>query len=393
MTDATRAFDGVHRRNLSKVLRLVHADGALPRSRITEATGLNRSTVASLVGELVDLQLVVERPPDPTRRVGRPSPIVDVDLRTVVVAVNPEVDAVTFGVVALGGRVVHRERVEMDHIVSPEETAELVNATIGRWAEGELAGCRVVAIGLAVPGIVRADDGLVRWAPHLEWSQAPLRALVEEATHLPASVGNDASLGALAEHLFGAGRGVDDIVYLNGGASGIGGGIIIGGASVGGAGGYAGEFGQNRPGIGSLEDRRAGDGVLEDEVSRARLLEAVGLAKADEPTLAGALAASPRPEVAEELARQRRILATALGNAINVLNPSLVILGGFLATIASSDQAELERAVAAQTVPTIFEGTRIVVARLGEDRLLIGAGELALARLLDDPESVLSTPP
>ena len=96
--------------------------------------------------------------------------------------------------------------------------------------------------------------------------------------------------------------------------------------------------------------------------------------------------------MADELARQRRILATALGNAINVLNPSLVILGGFLATIASSDEAELERAVAAQTVPTIFEGTRIVVAELGEDRLLIGAGELALAPLLDDPESVLSTP-
>ncbi len=51
--------------------------------------------------------------------------------------------------------------------------------------------------------------------------------LVEEATGIPASVGNDASLGAIAEHLFGAGRGVDDMVYLNGGASGIGGGLIV----------------------------------------------------------------------------------------------------------------------------------------------------------------------
>ena len=274
MTDLTRAFDGVHRRNLSKVLRLVHADGAQPRSRITEATGLNRSTVASRVGELAELGLVTERAPDPTRRVGRPSPIVDVELGTVAVAVNPEVDAITLGVIALGGRVLHRERLAMDHVVTPEETAALVQSTIARWDGDALAGCRVTAVGLAVPGIVRAGDGLVRWAPHLEWSQAPLRALVEDATGLPASVGNDASLGALAEHLFGAGRGVDDIVYLNGGASGIGGGIIVGGISVGGAGGYAGEFGQNRPGIGSLDDRRAAEGVLEDEVSRAPLLEA-----------------------------------------------------------------------------------------------------------------------
>ena len=77
------------------------------------------------------------------------------------------------------------------------------------------------------------------------------------AIGLPTVVDNDASLGAVAEHLFGAGRGVDDIVYLNGGASGIGGGLIVHGRLVGGAGGYAGEFGQNRPGIATTDDRRA----------------------------------------------------------------------------------------------------------------------------------------
>ena len=157
------------------------------------------------------------------------------------------------------------------------------------------------------------------------------------ATGLPTAVGNDASLGAIAEHLFGAGRGVDDIVYLNGGASGIGGGLIVHGLPVGGSAGYAGEFGQNRPGIASLDDRRADGGVLEDEVSRARLLEVVGLDHGDEPALAAALAASDSPAVADEVDRQLRILATALCNAVNVLNPSLVVLGGFLATLAERD--------------------------------------------------------
>ena len=87
-------------------------------------------------------------------------------------------------------------------------------------------------------------------------------------TGLPTVVGNDASLGAIAEHLYGAARGIDDVVYLNGGASGIGGGLIVHGMPVAGAGGYAGEFGQNRPGIASDSDRRAEDGVLEDEVSQ-----------------------------------------------------------------------------------------------------------------------------
>lgn len=385
MSDRGGTFDGVHRRNLSKVLRLVHVDGPLSRARLTALTGLNRSTVATLVSELVELGLVLEHAPDPTNRVGRPSPIVAADPDVLAIAVNPEVDAITIAAVGLDGRIPVRERIAVDHLPSPEETAELVVATRDRWVTDELRRARLVGVGLAVPGLVRASDGLVRWAPHLEWTDAPLRALVEDATGLPVTVGNDASLGAHAEHLFGAGRGVDDLVYLNGGASGIGGGLVVHGLLVGGTGGYAGEFGQNRPGIASMDDRRADGGVLEDEVSRTRLLEVVGLDNVDEPTLAQALEASAAPEVAEELGRQRRILATALANAINVLNPSLVVLGGFLATVAESDPADLERAVASQTVAAAFEEVAIRVAALGEDRLMIGAAEAALATLLADP--------
>lgn len=385
MKDRAGTFDGVHRRNLSKVLGLVHVEGPQSRARITAATRLNRSTVATLVAELVEAGLVVEQPPDPTNRVGRPSPVVAADPDVLAIAVNPEVDAVTIAAVGLHGAIPARERLEVDELPTPEGTAALVAATLERWQAGRLRGRRIVGVGLAVPGLVRASDGLVRWAPHLEWSDAPLRALIEVATGLRAAVGNDASLGAHAEHLFGAGRGVDDLVYLNGGASGIGGGLIVHGQLVGGTGGYAGEFGQNRPGIASPDDRRAEHGVLEDEVSRARLLEVVGLAVADEPTLAAALAASDVPAVARELARQRRILSTALSNAINVLNPSLVVLGGFLATIAERDLEGLWQAVEAQTLAAAFEMVELRVAALGEDRLLIGAAEAALAPLLADP--------
>ena len=307
------------------------------------------------------------------------------------IAVNPEVDAITLAAVGIDGRIAARERVEVDELPSPRETAELVASVRDRWAAKPLKRARFVGVGLAVPGLIRATDGLVRWAPHLLWTDAPLRALVEDATGLPAAVGNDASLGAIAEHLFGAGRGVDDMVYLNGGASGIGGGLIVHGLPVGGAGGYAGEFGQNRPGIASVDDRRASGGVLEDEVSRARLLEVVGLDHGDEPLLAAALAASDSPEVADEVARQRRILATALCNAVNVLNPSLVVLGGFLATLAERDLGALEDAVAAQAVPASSEGLAIRVAALGENRLLIGGAEIAFAGLLADPLSATAS--
>ncbi|GAA2985480.1 putative NBD/HSP70 family sugar kinase [Microbacterium terrae] len=385
MSDPSPA-EGVRQRNLARLLRLVHVDGPLSRAALTEATGLNRSTIADLVGRLVDEGLVEERAPDPARRVGRPSPVVVADPRVVAVTANPEVDALTLAAVGLDRTIRLRERIEVDHLLSPDETATLIADRITAWRAGDLADARIIGVGLAVPGLVRAADGLVRNAPHLGWIDTPVRDLVAHATGLPVAVDNDASLGALAEHLFGAARGVDDVVYLNGGASGIGGGLIVHGMPVAGAAGYAGEFGQNRPGIAASADRRAEGGVLEDEVSRAHLLEAVGLRAADEPTLAAALAAAGAdPGVAAELERQRRILATALANAVNVLNPSVVVLGGFLATIAAHDPEGLRAAVAAQAMDSTADDLDIRVASLAEDRLLIGAAESAFADLLRDP--------
>lgn len=375
----------MRRRNLARILRLLHVDGPQSRAALTEATGLNRSTIADLVAELVREELALERAPDPSRRVGRPSPVAAIDPRVVAIAANPEVDALTIAAVGLDHGILIRERIELDHLLTPDETADLIGARLTAWRADVLADAHLLGVGLAIPGLVRASDGIVRNAPHLRWIDAPLRDLVVAATGLPVAIGNDASLGAIAEHLFGAGRGIDHLVYLNGGASGIGGGLIVHGMPVAGAGGYAGEFGQNRPGIPSDDDRRADQGVLEDEVSRSRLLAAVGLTSADEPTLAAALAAASAPAVAEELARQRRILGTALANAVNVLNPSVVILGGFLATIADLDPAGLDSAVHDQAMPANAEDLDIRTAVLAEDRLLIGAAEAVFADILSDP--------
>lgn len=376
---------GSRQANLSRLLRLAHLEGPVSRASLTAATGLNRSTIGDLVGDLVSLGLVEERAPDPSRRVGRPSPLVAAHPKVTAIAVNPEVDALTIGAVSLDGTVRQRERIEMTTLIEPEQAAKLIGERIAAWRADALADAAVVGIGVAVPGLVRATDGLVRDAPHLRWRDVALREIVETTTGLPAVVGNDATMGIVAEHLFGAARGIDHVVYLNGGASGIGGGLIVHGMPVTGAAGHAGEFGQNRPGIASPVDRRASDGVLEDEVSRARLLAVLGRDNADEPTLAELLRTATDVGAREEIARQRRVLATALANAVNVLNPAVVVLGGFLAMLATDDLDGLTKAVQAQTMPANGEDVELRPAALGPDRLLIGAAEAAFADLLRDP--------
>ena len=387
MVSVKDGSDGVRRRNLAAVLTRVHRGGPASRAILTAEIGPNRSTIGALVAELEGLGLVEEGNAPATRRVGRPSPVVRPHPRPAVVAVNPELDAVTVAIVGLGARVEHRVRREVDHPVTALETAEIVAEAVDAHLAEAAVEPRLLGVGLAVPGLVRASDGVVRWAPHLGWQDEPIAELVGARLGLPTVVDNDASLGALAERIFGAGRGVEELVYLNGGASGIGGGVIVRGQLLGGANGYAGEFGQNRPGLTDSADRVTEHGTLEDEVSRARLLATLGLTSADEPQLERALLAADDPAVAAEVARQQRVLAVALGNAINVVNPELVVLGGFLASLLACDPVELERTVAATTVPAAFEGVRIQPAALGEDRLLIGAAELAWQPILSDPAS------
>lgn len=379
------SVEGVRRANLGAVLRLVHQEGPRSRAVITAQTGLNRSTVSDLVGTLVAAGLVEERDPDPTRRVGRPSPIVAPSDDVVTIAVNPEVDALEVGAVTLGGQV--RVRVRESAGLSVEEVVAAVARIIDGWRRGALRDCRIVGGGVAVPGLVRAADGVVRLAPHLGWRDEDVTERLTAATDLPFVIGNDASLGARAERLFGAAVDHADVIYLNGGASGIGGGLVLQGIAIGGADGYAGEWGQSRPGIQLESDRRTEHGVLEDEVNRARLLAAAGLASADDAELARALAGVTAPDALEEIARQRRILAAALANAVNALNPSAIVLGGFLAILLEHDADGLLELVREQALAAPMERLQLLPAALGADRLLIGAAEAALESLLADPLS------
>ena len=378
--------DDVRRHNLSTILRLVHRQGAASRAQLTRLTGLNRSTIGALVGELVERGLVEERTPTPTKLAGRPSPIVAASDRVVAIAVNPEIDAITVGVVALSG-VVHRN-IRVATPTTPT-AAEAVAITAGLVAElrRDLGGYSIIGMGVAVPGLVRAHDGLVRNAPHLGWVDEPLCEMLATVTGLPVVAANDASLGVTAERYFGAGRGMADLIYLNGGSSGIGGGLVVGGVAAGGRAGYAGEFGHTRVSAGRRTDSAGIAGTLEAEVTRGALLAVLGLraGDTDADALERALLASDAPAVRAEVDRQLDFLAVALAGAVNILNPELIVLGGFLAALYGVDPGRLTRAVAALTLGAAFDEVRSAPALLGSNLLLIGAAELAFEALLLDP--------
>lgn len=396
--------DDVRRHNLATILGIVHHDGATPRSQITRLTGLNRSTVAALVAELVELGLVVEREADATKMVGRPSPLVAPVPEVVALAVNPEIDAVTIAVVGLGGHVHSRVRHATERSPGVHEAVAIAESVIESMRAELDARFRVVGIGLAVPGQVRSTDGVVRLAPHLGWVDSPVASLLADATGYPSFAGNDAALGAIAEWHFGAGRGARDLVYLNGGASGIGGGVIAHGAPLGGVSGFAGEFGHIRvsaaSGGAASVDSAGIAGTLESEVRLSALLDVLGLSADRVEDLDAALSAAFAADGAEgaggeenaanaavraEVARQLLHIGTALGATVNVLNPELIVLGGFLGSLLAVDSATLTEVLNGTALAAPREDVAVLRAELGPNLLMVGGAELAFAPLLSDP--------
>ncbi|MFF1574306.1 ROK family protein [Leifsonia sp. NPDC058292] len=376
--------DALRRGNLAAVLGLVHRMGALSRSQLTGLTGLNRSTVGDLVAELVEAGLVEESAPTGAAKAGRPSPIVRPASGVAAIAVNPEVDAVIVGLVGLNARVLKRIRIETASARTVAEIVTLASAGIAGMLAGD-STIRVAGIGVAVPGQVRLADGMVREATHFGWADEPLTAMLAETTGLPVWAANAAVLGMRAESAFGAGRDVADLVYMIGGASGIGGGVVSGGRLLTGAAGYAGEFGHTFVRSDGAACSCGSRGCLEAEVTQDALLAAVGLASADAASLADELVATRDPVARRLVSRDYALLQIAVRNAVNVFNPSTVVLGGFLAAIFRAATAQGEGDLLGSAVRSSREGVTVEEARLGQDQLLIGAAELVFEGVIADP--------
>ncbi|MFG6444522.1 ROK family protein [Microbacterium sp. P07] len=383
-------LDDLRRNNLGSALALIHARRSLSRADLTRAMGLNRSTIASIVADLEARDLVVVGEARDTKRIGRPSLEISTSDRHVVIAVNPELDATTLGIVAMGGRVLREVRFEHERPPTAREVVNVVTALVAGMQPELGQAHEIVGAGVAVPGLVSAADGSVRLAAHLEWVDEPITAMISDALGVPAWAANDASCGVVAEVLFGAGVGSGNVAYLNGGASGIGGGIVAESRLLQGRGGFGGEIGHTLVRSGGTICRCGAAGCFEAEVTRDALLEIAGVGVENPHELEALLAQgyADRDDVRALADLQIVHLGIALRTIVNLMNPEVVVLGGFLGILGQLGGERLERMLRAAALPGPAGQVRLERSQLGRVNLLIGAAELAFRPLLSDPTVV-----
>jgi predicted NBD/HSP70 family sugar kinase len=275
-----------------------------------------------------------------------------------------------------------------------DEVARLV-----RDAIAAAGGAVPVGVTVAVPGLVRSLDGVVTHAPNLGWLDV---AVVEGlAARLgrgsPVRVENDANLSAIAEWATGPEAGTPDLVYLTG-EVGVGGGLIVDGRLLRGTAGLSGEVGHTPLGDPDVVCGCGRRGCWETAVGLGALLRAA--ADPEDPVhdhrrdldtrlaeIAARADAGDRRTL-DALARVGTALGTGAAVLINLVNPQVVLLGGYFAVLGrflvEPMTAELRRRVFGPDLA----GARIALSTLGFTAAVRGGAHVALEPVLSDPTRV-----
>ena len=399
-----RRADGrsVRRSNLAVVLRHVAEHGPRSRATIAAETGLNKSTVSSLVADLIDRRLLEERGPEENRGgVGRPGRVVALDgSGAVALGVEINVDHLAVCAVDLSGRVRARLRLEAGHRGAGPEAAldRIVPLVRDVVAELEAAGVRPVGVTLALPGFVDVDRAVLRFAPNLGWTDVPVAELFAARLgrpDLPVHVDNEANLAALGELWEGAGRGRRDFVAVSG-EVGVGAGVVMAGELFRGGAGFAGELGHVTIEPDGRPCACGGRGCLETLVGRRALLARAGVEAGDGNGDAAAAhvverAAAGDRDALEAVAEVGRVLGIGLASLTNLLNPQAIILGGYFAALGPWLRGPIATELAARAAATRIEPVDIVVSSLGVDAAMRGAAAAVLRAVLADPLAVLAS--
>jgi predicted NBD/HSP70 family sugar kinase len=196
----------------------------------------------------------------------------------------------------------------------------------------------------------------------------------------------------MAERNFGSARGLDDVVYLFAGAGGIGGGAIVDGHQLRGSAGYAGELGHVRISTNSTKDYSGLSGTLESLVRRDDLLDLFKMYSATDEELDAEIQSAQGAKVRKTIEEQIDALAVGISNFVNIFNPEVIVLAGFLVSLFKFDSERLLSKMREGSLNAAHERVVIRAGELGSDLLMVGASELPFYNLIERPSAISLLP-
>jgi glucokinase-like ROK family protein len=372
--------------NRGRVIDALRDRGRASRAEIARATGLSRSTVSSIVSDLIDSGLLTEqrdalgvahgeaggRPPvllslDPSAGLAVGIDFGHTHLRVAVSDLSHEVLAET------------RRELDVDHSADQglDAAAELVDQVL---QEGKVDRNAVLGVGMGLPGPINRSTRTVGSSSILPgWVGVDAAAEMGGRLRLPVHVENDANLGALAEYVWGSGKGHSDVIYIKL-SSGVGAGLLLGGRLHEGAGGTAGEIGHTPAQQGTAICRCGSRGCLETVASARAIAEQLGASRGEPVSTQEllALTADGDPAAARLIAEAGREIGVALAGLCNLINPDCVIVGGDLSAAGELITEPVFESIRRYAIASAADQVTVVAGVLGDRAELLGALALVL---------------
>jgi predicted NBD/HSP70 family sugar kinase len=376
---------GMRTRNLSALLYEIHYRRAVSRVELAASLGLSKTTVSALVEELSTLGLIESFGAESRAGAGRPGELLTPSDRRTVLVVNPEIDVTTIGLVAMGGRILFKER--FVHPRTQPSTLRQLTQQIENFlvSLGEPSRDMVEAMLLVVPGAVDSDTETVVAAPSILWNDVHANVVLERVAGCPVTTMNNGRAATIGEWAFGAARNHHDAVCIFSGTGGIGGGMIVNGLVVSGASGLAGEIGKMR--IHDSDLGMPGNLSFEHLMKRDAIVAELGFTELSDEQFRQELFSALKTRPLVSVQAQSRVLGNALATLRDLLDPEVIVLGGYLGSLLEAQRTQLLLELNEGALTK--RGDDFLVARsIGlDDMVLLGAAETHWRHVLADPSS------
>jgi glucokinase-like ROK family protein len=388
--------------NLSAILQHLRESAPISRAALAQITGLNKTTVSSLVRELIENQFV--------REVGLESGAVG--RRAMLLRLNPAAGCIVSGEIGVdfisaiaadfAAKVVWRDQTKIDPAMGQDAIAEQSAALLQQAVDQGLSSCRVLlGVAVGVPGLVDQATGMLLFAPNLGWKDVPVRTILQQKFDAPVFVDNEANLAALGEHYFGAAQGYQEVLYISAGV-GLGGGVVHDGQVCRGVTGMAGELGHMTMDpdgeLCNCGNRGCWETLVSQRALFRRVRRAIGAGHASQLTQAvnGDLDRLTVPLVAdaaragdavalEALDAVGHSLGIGIASLVNALNPELVVFGGILGLAWQFLRPVVTEEMQRRALRWNREATQVVLAQHGFDACVMGGLALVLQDILREP--------
>ncbi|MGG1685444.1 ROK family protein [Pseudalkalibacillus sp. NRS-1564] len=326
----------VKRGNKSIVLQVIKDNTPISRADIAKMTGLNKSTVSSLVSELLLEDLIYESGPGKSSGGRRPVMLLFNELAGFSIGIDLGVNYMLGILTDLNGNIVKEEKLNFYDLTYKKIESQLIAMIKSLSMNTPSCKYGVIGIGIGVPGIVN-KDGEILLAPNLGWKNIRLKTIIEDEFAIPVIIENEANAGAYGEKKFGVGQAFENIVYVSAGI-GIGVGLLLNGKLYQGHEGFSGEMGHMTIDVNGLECRCGNKGCWELYASENTLLKKakelkLNPHKGKELCLDALIKLANTDQRSADLFEEiGTYLGIGINNIINIFNPEQVIIGNRLAS-------------------------------------------------------------